>query len=211
MLSVDTFVLGPVQTNTYVIVDTVMKEAVVIDPAWDGDVIIKKAKENDWHISSIWITHAHFDHIGGVNTIAQETQDIYLHPDEEPLWLAQGGAALFGFQIDELPYPVISIKDRQILRVGGYEFEVRHTPGHTLGHVVFYCAQKGFIFCGDLIFREGIGRTDLPGGSYDQLLHSIYDQIIPLPDETKLFPGHGPQTTIGHEKQFNPFIQVEQE
>jgi glyoxylase-like metal-dependent hydrolase (beta-lactamase superfamily II) len=209
MLVVKTFLLGPVQTNTYLVADTETGDAVVIDPAWDGEVIIKKAEENQWQITSIWITHAHFDHIGGVNTVARETQEIYLHPLEEPLWLGQGGAALFGFQLDALPYPIKVLNDGQILQLGNYEFEVRHTPGHTPGHVVFYCSQKKIAFCGDVIFRESIGRTDLPGGSYEQLIQSVNTQLISLPDETKLLPGHGPQTTVGHERRYNPFIQVE--
>jgi len=209
MLVVKTFLLGPVQTNTYLVADTETGDAVVIDPAWDGEVILKKAEENRWQITSIWITHAHFDHIGGVNTVARKTQEIYLHPLEEPLWLTQGGAALFGFQLDALPYPVKVLNDGRILQLGNYKFEVRHTPGHTAGHVVFYCSQEKIAFCGDVIFRESIGRTDLPGGSYEQLIHSINTQLISLPDETKLLPGHGPQTTIGHEKRYNPFIQVE--
>jgi glyoxylase-like metal-dependent hydrolase (beta-lactamase superfamily II) len=118
----------------------------------------------------------------------------------------QGGAPFFGMRIDPGPEPTIDLQHGMLLRLGSHELEVRHAPGHTAGHVMFYCAQQGVMFCGDVIFYSGIGRTDLPGGSYQTLLRSIQAQILTLPDETRLFSGHGPETTVGHEKRSNPFL-----
>jgi hydroxyacylglutathione hydrolase len=109
-------------------------------------------------------------------------------------------------RIDPGPPPTLSLAHGQTLHVGDYAFEVRHAPGHTLGHVVFYCASEKLVFCGDVIFMSSIGRTDLPGGSYTALLNSIQTQILTLPDETRLLSGHGPQTTVGQERLENPFL-----
>jgi glyoxylase-like metal-dependent hydrolase (beta-lactamase superfamily II) len=131
---------------------------------------------------------------------------VALHPGDYGLWRAQGGAGLFGYHIDPGPEPTIDLSQFTRLRLGEAEFEVRHAPGHTPGHVIFYCAQEGLAFCGDVIFQGSIGRTDLPGGNYDTLLHSIRSQILSLPDETRLLSGHGPETTVGAERVYNPFL-----
>jgi glyoxylase-like metal-dependent hydrolase (beta-lactamase superfamily II) len=122
------------------------------------------------------------------------------------LWRAGGGGAIFGFKIDPGPEPTIDLAQGQILRLGNTQFEVRYTPGHTKGHCVFYAAREKTCFCGDLIFHDSVGRTDLPGGDWDTLSNSIRTQIFTLPDDTRLLSGHGPQTTVGQEKQFNPYV-----
>ena len=208
MLEIVNMVLGPVETNAYLVGDAQAGEAVVIDPAWDGEEIAAEAKRRGWRISGVWVTHAHFDHIGGAGALARlpDAPPVAMHAADLPLWRAQGGAPLFGMHIDPGPTPGLELVHGQKLNVGEYEFEVRHAPGHTAGHVMFYCAQQGVMFCGDVIFYSGIGRTDLPGGSYQTLLRSIQAQILTLPDETRLFSGHGPETTVGHEKRSNPFL-----
>jgi hydroxyacylglutathione hydrolase len=209
MLEVIAMILGPVETNSYLVADTANNEAVVFDPAWDGQVIAAEARRRGWLITAIWLTHAHFDHIAGVAGIVQQAQPpppVALHPGDLPLWEAQGGAPFFGMRIDPGPRPAISLSHSQLLRLGGYTFEVRHAPGHTPGHVVFYCAAEKLVICGDVIFMSGIGRTDLPGGSYRALLNSIQNQILSLPDETRLLSGHGPETTVGQERLENPFL-----
>jgi len=209
MLEIIPFVLGPVQTNAYLIADSDTGAAVVIDPAWDGDVIVKEAERRGWRIGSIWLTHAHFDHLAGAAQVADLSSPpppVALHPDDYPLWRAQGGAPLFGMRIDPGPEPTIDLIHGQTLHLGAYDFEVRHTPGHTPGHVIFYCATAGVVFCGDLIFGGSIGRTDLPGGSYESLMHSIHGFILTLPDATRLLSGHGPETTVGEERLENPFL-----
>ena len=210
MLEIVSFTLGPAMTNAYLVADSDTKEAVVIDPAWDGKLILAEAQKRGWRIAHLWYTHAHFDHIGGAAEIADALNPlplVALHPNDHVLWRAGGGAALFGFRIDPGPEPTIDFVHGQILRLGNVQFEVRFTPGHTIGHCVLYCAQEHVCFCGDLIFAGSVGRTDLPGGDWATLEKSIREQIYNMPDETRLLSGHGPKTTVGEEKRSNPFIQ----
>jgi glyoxylase-like metal-dependent hydrolase (beta-lactamase superfamily II) len=211
MLEIISFTLGPVQTNTYLVADPDTKDAAVIDPAWDGKLILSEAQRRGWRIAHLWYTHAHFDHIGGAAEIADALNPlplVALHPDDHVLWRAGGGGALFGFKIDPGPEPSIDFTQGQILRLGNTQFEVRYTPGHTPGHCVFYCAEAKVCFSGDLIFAGSVGRTDLPGGNWETLEKSIREQIYTLPDETILLSGHGPETTVRDEKQFNPFVSA---
>lgn len=200
--------LGPVQTNTYIVADTETNEAIVIDPAWDGAKIAKVALEAGWQIKEIWLTHAHFDHIGGIADLVKslpKPPTVYLHPDDYDLWKDGGGAARFGFKIDPGPEPE-SLAHGQILHVGNFAFEVRHTPGHRPGHCVFYCAEASILFSGDLIFYRSVGRTDLPGGDWAALEKSIREQIYTLPDDTRILSGHGEGTSVGEEGRGNPFV-----
>ncbi|OGN88514.1 MAG: hypothetical protein A2Y88_00880, partial [Chloroflexi bacterium RBG_13_48_10] len=197
MLEIISLVLGPVGTNAYLLGDPQSRSAVVVDPAWDGEVIQEEAEHHGWHIDQIWLTHAHFDHIGGIAGLIKDIQPapkIALHPADLPLYSVQGGAALFGMHIDAAPEPTVRLSHGQILKLGERVFEVRHCPGHTPGHVVFYCATEKVMFCGDVIFWGGIGRTDLPGGDYATLIRSIQTQILTLPNETRLLSGHGGET-----------------
>jgi len=210
MLEIISFELGPVVTNVYLVADSESKKAVVIDPAWDGDVVVEAAQGHGWRITDVWLTHAHFDHLAGTAAIAAEIDpppQVALHPDDLPLWQHQGGAPFFGMHIDPGPEPNISLAHGQRLRLGSYEFEVRHAPGHTPGHVVFYNKTEKLAFCGDVVFRGSIGRTDLPGGDYRTLIDSIHSQILSLEDETRLLCGHGPETTVGEERLGNPFLR----
>lgn len=210
MLEIVSFTLGPVQTNAYLIADPQTREAAVIDPSWDGHIILAEALQRGWRIGHLWYTHAHFDHIGGAAAIADALNPlplVALHPADHVLWRAGGGGRLFGLPIDPGPEPAIDFTHGQILRLGSNVFEVRHVPGHTPGHVLLYCAAERVCFCGDLIFAGSVGRTDLPGGSWEQLIHSIRTQVYTLPDDTRLLSGHGPETTVGVEKVSNPFVQ----
>ncbi len=209
MLQIIPFVLGPVATNTYLVADTSLGESGVIDPAWDGQVIVAEAKARAWRIAQIWITHAHFDHFGGVGAVLSgctPPPSIALHPADLPLWRMKGGADLFSIRIEAVPQPDILLQPAQILWVGQYEFEVRHTPGHSPGHVIFYCASEGLAFCGDTIFAASIGRTDLPGGDEVTLIKSIRRQILTLPEDTRLLCGHGEETRVGKEQKTNPYL-----
>ena len=208
-LEIVTFILGPAQTNAYLVADSETRDAAVIDPSWDGKLILSEAQKRGWRIAHLWYTHAHFDHIGGAAEIADALNPlplVALHPDDHILWRAGGGGAYFGFDIDPGPEPTIDLVHGQILRLGSVQFEVRYTPGHTKGHCVFYVALEKVCFCGDLIFQNSVGRTDLPGGDWDTLENSIRTQIFTLPDETHLLSGHGPETTVGQEKMHNPFV-----
>jgi glyoxylase-like metal-dependent hydrolase (beta-lactamase superfamily II) len=209
MLEIVTLTLGPLYTNCYLAADPQTGEAAVIDPAWDGKQIIAEAARRGWRIASIWLTHAHFDHIAGAAAVADGSHPappVAAHAEDHALWRFQGGAPLFGMHIDPGPEPTIYLQHGQILRIGEYAVEVRHAPGHTRGHVIFYCAAAKTAFVGDVIFQAGIGRTDLPGGDMDMLLASIRSQVLTLPDETRLLSGHGPATTVGLERAYNPFL-----
>jgi glyoxylase-like metal-dependent hydrolase (beta-lactamase superfamily II) len=202
--------LGPAQTNAYLISDGLSGRAVAIDPAWDGAALAEEADRRGWRVTDIWLTHAHFDHFGGVAQLSDRAKaplPVALHPEDYPLWKALGGAPWFGFpDFDPGPEPTIELAHKAILRAGRYEVEVRHAPGHTPGHVVFVVPQAKVAFVGDVIFESGVGRVDLPGGDWSTLLRSIQEQILSLPDETRLFTGHGPPTTVGQERATNPFL-----
>jgi glyoxylase-like metal-dependent hydrolase (beta-lactamase superfamily II) len=210
MLEIITQVLGPVETNAYLVADPTTKEAVAIDPAWDGDLILAEVVRRGWRITSIWLTHAHFDHIGGAGALADGVNPpppVALHPEDYSLWRMQGGAQLFGMKIDPGPEPTIDLVPGLSLHLGSNLFEVRHAPGHTPGHVILYCPVENVAFCGDVIFNGSVGRTDLPGGSYQTLMDSIRDKVLTMPDETRLYCGHGPVTTVGQERHANPFLK----
>ncbi len=215
MLEIVSFTLGPAQTNAYLVADSETKEAAVIDPAWDGHLILDAAQQRGWRIAHLWYTHAHFDHIGGAGAIADALNPlplVALHPNDHVLWRAGGGGAIFGFDIDPGPEPTIDLGQGQILRLGSVQFEVRFTPGHTPGHCILYVENphaercRSVCFCGDLIFSGSVGRTDLSGGNWDQLEESIRTQVFTMPDETRLLSGHGPETTVGEERRNNPFV-----
>jgi glyoxylase-like metal-dependent hydrolase (beta-lactamase superfamily II) len=209
MLEIVSFTLGPAHTNAYLVADSETHDAAVIDPAWDGEVILQAANQHGWRIAHLWYTHAHFDHIGGAGAIADALNPlplVALHPNDHVLWRAGGGGAMFGFDIDPGPEPTIDFFDGQILKLGSVEFEVRFTPGHTTGHCILYVPSAGVCFSGDLIFSGSVGRTDFPGGSWEQLENSIRTQVYTLPDETRLLSGHGPETNVGEEKRTNPFV-----
>ena len=209
MLFIETMTLGPVMTNTYIVADENTGEAVVIDPADEGRRIAEELHKRNWRIVSIWLTHAHFDHIAGAAELADNSKPIppvALHAADNQLWRIQGGAAFFGMKIDPGPEPTIELRHDQILNLGSCQFKVLHAPGHTPGHVMFYNESESVLFCGDVIFQGSIGRTDLPGGDYQTLINSINSRVMTMPDETVLLTGHGPQSTVGIERQFNPFI-----
>ena len=209
MLSIVSFKLGPAVTNCYLISDPQTGEVVIIDPAWSGDFLAAEIGRRDLRLSQIWVTHAHFDHIGGTAAILQTLKpppSVALHPADLPLWQARGGAPLFGLHMDPAPDPDVALEHGQILSLGSAAFEVRHVPGHTPGHVMFYCAAEKIAFVGDVLFAGSIGRTDLPGGDYATLMDSIRSQILTLPDDTRLHSGHGEMTTVGEELDSNPFL-----
>jgi glyoxylase-like metal-dependent hydrolase (beta-lactamase superfamily II) len=209
MIEIVQFTLGPVETNSYLVADNESNEAVVIDPAWDGLTISRAASERGFKIRQVWLTHAHFDHLGGLAELVNSLQPpppVALHSQDLPLWEMRGGADLFGIRVEKGPRPTILLEKENLVRVGSTGFEVRHAPGHTPGHVIFYSPQIGAAFCGDVIFAGAIGRTDLPGGNFQQLMLSIQNQILSLPEETRLLSGHGPETTVGEERHSNPFL-----
>jgi len=160
--------LGPVVTNCYLIMDEESRDLVVIDPGWDGAVILEEIDNMGGKLKAVWLTHGHFDHLGGVAELVRGREsdvDICLHHEEKGLYENQGGAAFFGLSIDQGPEPKIWLRDDLILSEGNNEFKVLHTPGHTPGHVAFYYSAEKLLFSGELIFKNSIGRTDRTGGS----------------------------------------------
>lgn len=201
--------LGPMQTNCYILACEETMQAAVIDPSWDGRTIFATADEQGFDITHILLTHAHFDHVGGLAQLKEETgAPIYIHPDAIPmLQTATMSAALFRLYIPDPPPPDELLSDGQVLTVGKLQLHVLHTPGHAPGHVCFYLPEHATLFDGDVLFQQSIGRTDLPGGDYDELMKVIREKLLILPEETQVFSGHGPATTIGMEKKWNPFLR----
>lgn len=208
-LEIHTFTLGVLANNTYVLVDPASSLAVVVDPTFDSRHIVQAMQKAGWKPFQIWLTHAHFDHTAGVPEISAMTNPpvpVGLHKDDLALYLAGGFADQFGLTMDKLPEPTIYFDHGQRLFIGAEEVEVLHTPGHSPGHVTFYIPQNNAALVGDLIFKNGIGRTDLHGGNMTGILNSIYKNILTLPGETRLLSGHGPETTVAGEADFNPYL-----
>ena len=170
-------------------------------------MLLHEAATLDLTIQVVLLTHAHFDHIGAVADVVTATgAKVALHPLDLDWLRLNGGADAFGFSIRPVPEPDALLEHGQHIDVGTLSFETRHAPGHTPGHVVFVEATQHAVFDGDVLFAGSIGRTDLPGGDYDTLIASIRDQLLTLPDDTAVYSGHGPPTTIGIERVTNPFL-----
>jgi len=206
-LIVETLPVGPLETNCYLVGCEQTRLGAVMDPGGDAAVILSAVERRGLTLKVILLTHAHFDHIGGLAELAEATHaQVALHPGDLPLLRAQGGAAMFGIFVRPSPEPDWALSDGQVIKVGALRLNVLHTPGHTPGHVTFYEPTAKAAFDGDVLFMQGIGRTDFPGSSYKQLMDSIRNKLFALPDDTTLYPGHGPATTVGDEKRSNPFL-----
>lgn len=200
--------LGPLQTNCYLLGCQETKQAAIIDPSWSGKLIAGKAEEEGWSITHILLTHSHFDHVAGLAELKEQIHaPVYIHPDAMPmLESAALAAGMWQIKIDQPPAPDRMLDDKQEISIGNLKLHVLFTPGHAPGHVCFYLPEHNVLFDGDALFQQSIGRTDLPGGDFDLLMRSIRQQLLVLPDETAVLSGHGPATTIGQEKAWNPFL-----
>jgi len=198
---------GVFAENCYLIVDEPTRQSVIVDPGEEAGLILHKIDEAGAQPVAILLTHAHVDHVLGVEQVARKTGAIvWLHPADRPLYDAVGEqAGWFGLvPPEEQPPPDRDLVAGQQLQVGGLSFDVRHTPGHSPGSVCF--VGHGAVFSGDVLFAGSIGRTDLPGGDFETLIASIERELLPLPDDTIVYSGHGPETTIGRERRTNPFL-----
>jgi glyoxylase-like metal-dependent hydrolase (beta-lactamase superfamily II) len=209
MIKIIQLPLGPLQTNCYLVACTQTMEAAVIDPSWDGRKIAALAAEQGYVITHILLTHTHFDHVGGLAELEEETNaPIYSHPDALTMLAhAPQAAASYNLTLPTPPSASHMLAEGDIVEVGQLKFEVLFTPGHAPGHLSFYVRTHDVVFDGDVLFQRSIGRTDFPGCDHPTLMKSIREKLLVLPDETAVLSGHGPNTTIGHEKQWNPFLQ----
>jgi hydroxyacylglutathione hydrolase len=207
-LNIRAFVAPGFAENAYVVWRSGTREAVVIDPGNSAAPLLRTVADEAVRVVAILLTHAHLDHIEGVARLVRETgAPIYLHPADRFLYdhVAQQ-AVQFGLRVEVPPPPDHELQHGQALELAGLEFDVRHVPGHSPGHVLFHVADAGHAFIGDIVFQGSIGRTDLPGGDYAQLMEGIRDRVLTLPDDTVLHTGHGPETTVAHERATNPFL-----
>ncbi|MGH7527108.1 MAG: MBL fold metallo-hydrolase [Gemmatimonadales bacterium] len=197
---------GQFAQNCYLVADRRTREAVIIDPGEEPAMFLAELDTRAWTLRAIWLTHAHVDHIIGVGAVHRATgAPIHLHPLDRQIYdaLPQFGAWV-GMQLDPPPPPDSDLHPGTMVRVGGFEFEVRFTPGHSPGSVSF--VGEGMVFGGDVLFSGSVGRTDLPGGDYATLMATIQTQFLSLPDSTVVHSGHGRSTTIGIERLTNPFL-----
>ncbi|MCS7179232.1 MAG: MBL fold metallo-hydrolase [Anaerolineae bacterium] len=202
-----TLIVGLIQTNCYILGCEQTKEGIIIDPGGHPERILRAVQEADLTVRYVLNTHCHFDHMAAnAEVVAATGASLAIHPAERPILDARGGAAWFGVSLPPSPPPDLELTDGQVLEVGTLRLQVLHTPGHSPGSVTFYLPDQGMAFDGDVLFAMGVGRTDLPGGNWDTLMRSIGEILFALPDETVLYPGHGPQTTVGQEKRFNPWL-----
>jgi glyoxylase-like metal-dependent hydrolase (beta-lactamase superfamily II) len=206
-MDIDVLPVGPIATNCYLVMCCQTRDAALIDPGWNDSAIREAVAARQARVRYVLNTHAHWDHIGGNAVFIQETgAQLALHEADLPLLRRKGGADVWGIPLRPSPEPDRLLVPGQVIEVGSLRFEVLFTPGHTPGHISLYEAHNGVVFDGDVLFRGGIGRTDLPGGNGPQLLASISDVLFKLPDDTVVYPGHGPATTIGEERRFNPWL-----
>ncbi|MDD5094213.1 MAG: MBL fold metallo-hydrolase [Dehalococcoidia bacterium] len=202
--------VGPFMSNCYIVGSEKTKEGMIIDPGADADTILNAAKKLGLEVKLIVATHSHLDHIGAVKQIKEKTGAPFaMHEAEsEPSKSMEDMARIFGgmmgVSFNKAPLPDKLLRDGDVVEIGDLKFTVLHIPGHSSGGIAL--AGKGVVFSGDTLFQFSIGRTDLPGGSYSQLMTGIFSKLMVLPDETIVYSGHGPQTTIGAERSHNPFV-----
>ena len=203
---IKTIVVGPLATNTYIIGDDDLSVAMVIDPGDEPDRIMDEIHSPGLKVEKIVLTHGHFDHTGAAGDIKAETgAEILLHKDDLEIYRhAKEQALMFGFDVDDLPLPDRFLKEGDEIKIGGLIFKVLHTPGHSKGSICLY--GEGMLISGDTIFQGSVGRTDLPGGSIQELASS-FRRLLSLPEDTKILPGHGPETTVRVERETNYFVR----
>ena len=208
-MEIRTFTGGRFGENVYLAVCETSGVCVAVDPGAAASQLVREIESSGFELQAILLTHAHLDHIEGINAVRALAPDvpIWLHPDD--LVLYQGvveQAAAFGLRVEAQPDPTHEIVPGEPYHFGHCSFEIRFTPGHAPGHVIFYAPDAGLALGGDVVFQGSIGRTDLPGGDLQTLMTSIREQVLTLPDDTVLFTGHGSATTVGHERVGNPFL-----
>ena len=200
----------PFQQNCCLVWEEESRDGVVVDPGGDVPVILEAIAKAQVNVREIWLTHGHIDHAGGAAELAEKLKVEIIGPDAADLFLLEGleeSGLKYGMEGSRNMVPSRWLKQGDEVSVGGLTFEVRHAPGHTPGHVVFFNSEHRFALVGDVIFQGSVGRTDLPGGSHETLLQSIHEQILPMGDDVTFLCGHGQPSQVGIERQTNPFLQ----
>lgn len=207
LFKLQSLMLGMIQTNCYVVSNQITKQALVFDPGDEADKIYSYLQQEGLTCVAILLTHGHFDHIMAVEELKSLTKaKVYAHEEEvQLLGDAKLNASHHVRKVCEL-LPDILLKDQQFLELAGFKMRVIHTPGHTRGGVCYYFPEYETLISGDTLFRESIGRTDLPTGDTNTLVAVVNDKLMLLEDQVKVYPGHGFSTTIGHERKHNPYI-----
>jgi hydroxyacylglutathione hydrolase len=200
--------VGPFQENCYVIGDEQSGEGTIVDPGDEAARIALAVEQTSLDIGRILITHAHIDHVGAVAALVDEYAcPVLMHAEAEPMLRQLPTQAMtMGLRFGKVPAVDRYIEDEEVLEVGGLRLESLYTPGHAPGHLAFYLESEGLVLSGDALFAGSVGRTDLFGGDMNLLMRSINERLMTLPDETMVLPGHGPQTTIGDERNHNSFL-----
>ena len=202
---IERLVVGPIEANCYLVADEASKEGMIIDPGADAPVILKRILQLGLKIKYIVLTHSHFDHVSAAGAVKKATGATLAAHEADVKSLNDGLLArLAGIVSEKVPPPDVLLKGWETLSIGKLDFTVLHVPGHSPGGIALYGADA--IFSGDSLFEMSIGRTDLPGGSYDQLIDSLNCRLLVLDDDIKVYPGHGPDTTIGAERRGNPYL-----
>ena len=197
--------LGMFASNCYIVGDESTKEGMIIDPGADAKQILRTVEDLGLTIKVIALTHSHMDHVGALSEVKEATgAEIAIHTDEAKFFQRQPRRGVFNPFSQPLPDPDRLLQEGDTIDIGNLHFRVLHTPGHTPGGMCLL--EEGIVFCGDTLFNFGIGRADFPGASYDQEIESIQTKLMTLPDATVVCPGHGPDTTIRVEREFNPFL-----
>jgi len=200
---------GPVDTRGYLIGDEQSGEGMVVDVPIEGtEQFLQLIRGHNLHVKTIVLTHGHFDHVGEVKKLSNALQARVCVGSADEVMVREPGKSMLGlpFAIEGMT-PHRLLEDGDAIPCGRLNLRVIHVPGHTPGHIALYEMQENLLFSGDVLFHSSIGRTDLPGGDYDTLMKSITEKLLTLPEETVVYPGHGPHTTIGFEKGHNPFIR----
>jgi len=201
--------VGPFQENCYIMGDEESGVGAVVDPGDEAARIAMAVEDTGLEIGAIIVTHAHIDHVGAVAALVDEYAcPVLMHAEAEPM-LNQlpTQAMMMGLRFGKVPTVDRYVQDEEILPVGDLRLRSLYTPGHAPGHLAFYVEDEGLLLSGDALFAGSIGRVDLPGGSMEILMQSIEERLLTLPDETVVYSGHGPRTTIGNERTSNPFLQ----
>ncbi|QEY25512.1 MBL fold metallo-hydrolase [Neisseria zalophi] len=209
-LQCEIIAVTPFRQNCTLIWDDETREAVLTDVGGDVSFLLEQIKKHDLTLKAVWLTHGHLDHAGGVVELRSQIEVPVFGPHQDDLFLLEQLpqiTAQYGFPVSPSFTPTHWLKEGDTLNVGRYTFEVLHIPGHTPGHVVFYCKDAELLIAGDVLFYETIGRTDFPRGNHTDLIRNITDKLLVLPEHTTVIAGHGRTTLIGHEKEHNPFLQ----